>query len=165
MQFSLAEKTGLPMLLHCRNSADDFLGNVQVPYSVDFELNVRWFDRFHFSLSLSFCLVLADLIRKHRDRFTTGVVHSFTGTVAEMNRMLEQGLYIGQHRRGLSFYPSGTLWLTVFTLAIFQGINGCSMKSVEQLDVVKSLPLDRMMLETGKKDESSQYRSSFCMSF
>ncbi|KAI9697054.1 MAG: hypothetical protein M1836_005015 [Candelina mexicana] len=51
-----------------------------------------------------------------------GVVHSFTGTVAEMQDLVDMGLYIG--------------------------VNGCSLKTAENLDVVRAIPLGRMMLET-----------------
>ncbi|KAL2116334.1 hypothetical protein VTJ04DRAFT_8501 [Mycothermus thermophilus] len=52
-----------------------------------------------------------------------GVVHSFTGTVEEMRELAEGlGLYIG--------------------------VNGCSLKTKENCDVVREIPLDRIMLET-----------------
>jgi TatD DNase family protein len=51
-----------------------------------------------------------------------GVVHSFTGTEAEMLELVELGFDIG--------------------------INGCSMKTQENIDVVKQVPLDRIQLET-----------------
>lgn len=35
------------------------------------------------------------LIKQHRSRFTHGVVHSFTGSVEEMQQYLDLGLYIG----------------------------------------------------------------------
>lgn len=52
----------------------------------------------------------------------TGLVHSFTGTLEELNRLLALGLDIG--------------------------VNGCSMKTEENLEVVKAIPLDRIQIET-----------------
>lgn len=51
-----------------------------------------------------------------------GLVHSFTGTMEEMKRMLDLGLDIG--------------------------VNGCSMKTEENIEVVKEIPLDRLQIET-----------------
>ncbi|KIJ54652.1 hypothetical protein M422DRAFT_153338 [Sphaerobolus stellatus SS14] len=51
-----------------------------------------------------------------------GVVHSFTGTLDELKELLEMGFHIG--------------------------INGCSLKTQENLDAAKAIPLDRLMLET-----------------
>jgi TatD DNase family protein len=36
-----------------------------------------------------------DIVRKNRDRFSTGCVHSFTGTEEELKQILELDLYIG----------------------------------------------------------------------
>jgi TatD DNase family protein len=87
-QFVLAEKTGLPLFLHDRNTRGDF----------------------------------AAIIRANRQRFSTGVVHSFTGTLDEMREYIAQDLYIG--------------------------LNGCSLKTKDNIDVAKLVPLDRLMLET-----------------
>ena len=51
-----------------------------------------------------------------------GLVHSFTGTVEEMRELVALGLDVG--------------------------VNGCSMKTEENLEVVKTIPLDRLQLET-----------------
>lgn len=51
-----------------------------------------------------------------------GLVHSFTGTMAEMERLVAMGFDIG--------------------------INGCSMKTEENLEVVKRVPMERLQLET-----------------
>ncbi|ROW03923.1 hypothetical protein VSDG_01006 [Cytospora chrysosperma] len=51
-----------------------------------------------------------------------GVVHSFTGTAAEMCELMDLGLHIG--------------------------LNGCSFKTAENCDVVRAVRLDRLMIET-----------------
>lgn len=51
-----------------------------------------------------------------------GLVHSFTGTYEEMQSLVDMGFHIG--------------------------INGCSMKTEENLAVVKQVPLERLQLET-----------------
>ena len=51
-----------------------------------------------------------------------GLVHSFTGTIGEMERLVAMGFDIG--------------------------INGCSMKTEENLEVVLRVPLERLQIET-----------------
>ncbi|RUS34857.1 hypothetical protein BC938DRAFT_478140 [Jimgerdemannia flammicorona] len=62
------------------------------------------------------------LVQKHRHKFTTGVMHSFTGKLDEMERVVALGLYLS--------------------------INGCSLKTAENLEVLKRIPEDRLMIET-----------------
>ncbi len=49
-------------------------------------------------------------------------MHSFTGSVAELHGLLE--------------------------LDLFVGLNGCSLKTEANLEAVRALPLERLMLET-----------------
>lgn len=81
------------------------------------------------------------IIKENRHRFTTGVVHSFTGTLEEMQSYVALDLYIG--------------------------INGCSLKTDENIRVASAIPLDRIMLETDCpycEIRSSHAGSSFVVS-
>ena len=60
------------------------------------------------------------LLRKHS--VVDGVVHSFTGSMDEMEALVELGLHIG--------------------------INGCSLKTEANLRVVEAIPTDKLLLET-----------------
>jgi TatD DNase family protein len=51
-----------------------------------------------------------------------GLVHSFTGSIEEMRSLVNLGLHIG--------------------------VNGCSLKTEENLLVVKEIPLDQLHIET-----------------
>ncbi|XP_060659066.1 deoxyribonuclease TATDN1 [Drosophila nasuta] len=66
------------------------------------------------------------ILERNRDKLKAcggGVVHSFTGTLEEAQSILAfGGLYIG--------------------------LNGCSLKTEENVEVVRQLPNDRIMLET-----------------
>lgn len=68
----------------------------------------------------------ADFARLLRPRLESlprrGLVHSFTGTVEEMRELVGLGLHIG--------------------------VNGCSLKTAENLAVVKEIPLSRLQIET-----------------
>ncbi|KEH24255.1 putative exodeoxyribonuclease I [Medicago truncatula] len=64
-----------------------------------------------------------EIVEKNKDRFSGGVTHSFTGSMDDCIKLLSfDKMYIG--------------------------INGCSMKTAENLDVVKGIPVERMMIET-----------------
>lgn len=88
LQLRLAAETELPLFLHSRNCAQDFI----------------------------------DIISKWRTQLKGGVVHSFTGTAEEAKQYVDLGFYIG--------------------------INGCSLKTEENLSVLTSIPLENLMIET-----------------
>ena len=63
------------------------------------------------------------MLRDHRDCLRRGgVVHSFDGSLSEMQAIADLGLYIG--------------------------VNGCSLKTQANLEVVSRIPLDSLLLET-----------------
>lgn len=63
-----------------------------------------------------------NIVRANRHKFAGGVVHSFTGTLEEMQELIDLDLFIG--------------------------INGCSMKTEENCAVVKAIPLSHLLVET-----------------
>ncbi|XP_042485136.1 putative deoxyribonuclease TATDN1 isoform X2 [Macadamia integrifolia] len=66
-----------------------------------------------------FCEIMA----RNKERFRSGVVHSFTGSAEDRDKLL-------------SFSD------------LFIGVNGCSLKTAENLHVVRGIPVERMMIET-----------------
>lgn len=88
MQLKLASETGLPLFLHSRNCASDFI----------------------------------EILRKYKHEISGGVVHSFTGSCEEANAYMDMDLFIG--------------------------INGCSLKTEENLKAMASIPKGRLMIET-----------------
>ena len=88
MQLEIATETNLPLFLHSRNCADDFI----------------------------------DIISKKLDNLHGGVVHSFTGTIEEAKLYTDLGFFIG--------------------------INGCSLKTKENLEAMASIPTEKLMIET-----------------
>ncbi|XP_065857327.1 uncharacterized protein [Euphorbia lathyris] len=64
-----------------------------------------------------------EIMERNKDKFSAGVTHSFTGSAEERDKLLLfNNMYIG--------------------------VNGCSLKMAENLDVVKGIPVERMMIET-----------------
>ncbi|KAF8519137.1 Mg-dependent DNase [Hysterangium stoloniferum] len=96
VQLSLAKKYRLPLFLHSRAAHDDFVKILKEEGFGD------------------------DGGRKVGAN--GGVVHSFTGSVSELEEVMAMGFHVS--------------------------VNGCSMKTKENLDVVKAIHPDRLMLET-----------------
>ncbi|EPS70402.1 hypothetical protein M569_04356, partial [Genlisea aurea] len=65
-----------------------------------------------------------NILEQNKNRFCWGVVHSFTDGARDRDRLLS------------------------FTNLFIAGVNGCSLKTRENLDVVRGIPIDRMMIET-----------------
>ncbi|ORM41008.1 putative deoxyribonuclease TATDN1 [Babesia sp. Xinjiang] len=65
-----------------------------------------------------------DILIRNKEKWIEGgaVCHSFTSDEASLQRVIDLGIYVG--------------------------INGCSLKTTENLGVLKKVPLDKIMLET-----------------
>ena len=62
------------------------------------------------------------IVKEHRHKFSNGIVHSFTGTENDLQNFLGLNLFIG--------------------------LTGTSFKTKENIDTVKKIPLDKLVIET-----------------
>jgi TatD DNase family protein len=92
---------------------------------------------------------MIDILRKHADQLsdTGGVIHSFDGTWDEAKSLLDLGYYIGING----------WWAVVFTTTFYVTLSFCLTKSVifcsslktdDNLEVLRQLPLDKLLIET-----------------
>lgn len=64
-----------------------------------------------------------NIVESNQSRFTGGVAHSFTGSAEDRDKLLSfRNMYLG--------------------------VNGCSLKTLENLEVVKGIPAEKMLIET-----------------
>lgn len=91
----------------------------QLEMARDIDLPLYLHDRDTNNDFYNIMLEFADTTRKRG-----GVLHSFTGSLSYMKRIVED-------------------------LELHIGINGCSLKTNEGLEVAKNIPLNKLLLETG----------------
>lgn len=92
-QLDIAMQVQLPLFLHMRAACDDFIEIIE-PY----------------------------VAGVNGVKLPLGVVHSFTGTVDELQKLLKLGFYIS--------------------------VNGCSLRTQENCEVAKNIPIDKLLIET-----------------
>ncbi len=63
-----------------------------------------------------------NIIKENRNKFTKGIIHSFTGNEDELNKYLSLDLFIG--------------------------VTGASFKTKDNIEVVKKIPIDKLLFET-----------------
>jgi TatD DNase family protein len=99
------------------------------------EIQLRHFEK-HFVISEELNLPLflhsrestpemIEILKRNRHRFPKAVIHSFTGNMDEVEMILEN---LDEH--------------------IYIGINGCSLKTEENLQVLERIPMSRIVIET-----------------
>ncbi|SNX86295.1 related to 3'--_5' exonuclease and endonuclease [Melanopsichium pennsylvanicum] len=126
-QLILAIQVQLPLFLHSRAAHDDFVSilkrHIQPLHSALSTLSSS--SSSSSSSSVGGRQEIQKQEEQHKDDAFAkriGVVHSFTGTISEAMSLVSLGLFIG--------------------------INACSLKTQSNLEVVKSIPLSRILLET-----------------
>ena len=66
---------------------------------------------------------LIKIIKERRDQFPSGVIHHWTSSnYTELKQFLDLGMYIG--------------------------VSGCSFRTSEQCQIIKKIPLDRLLIAT-----------------
>jgi TatD DNase family protein len=80
-----------------------------------------------------------EILKKHHADLHGGVVHSFTGTKEEAKMFTDMGYFIG--------------------------INGCSLKTQENIDAMCSIPKEFLMIETGWQGLREKNAKSFHLKF
>ena len=102
------------------------LNNEKVVQHLVLPLHYKWAEKYKKPMFFEGRMAEDDLIksiRENRHRMPKGgVVHHFTGSYEQMKQILDLGLYIG--------------------------VSGCSLRTPENCEVIKKLPLNRIILGT-----------------
>ena len=100
---------------------------------------------------------MVEMLTANRHRFKAGVVHSFDGEADEAAALVALDLYIGTLALMAFAGESSVTKARLYRLRVFgdergcfvgAGINGCSLKTARNLEVVATIPAERLMLET-----------------
>ncbi|XP_952028.1 TatD-like deoxyribonuclease, putative [Theileria annulata] len=105
-QLELSRRHKLPLFLHMRQATTDTMGISFISILVLNTLDIK----------------VLYILRRNRDKWESGVVHSFTSDLNSLETVLKEDLFIG--------------------------INGCSLKTESNLQSVKHVPLNKLLLET-----------------
>ncbi|KAG5598463.1 hypothetical protein H5410_029833 [Solanum commersonii] len=160
-QFELAYTMKLPMFLHMRAASQDFCYILQRNKDrVTSSEETHWQGKICLiTLIMTLKRTLSDVKRSIRFgpasglKFVAGVAHSFTGSAVDCDRLLSFSNKLSCscvfHEILKLLDPDllKSVYVSLFEQLIL-GINGCSLKTAENLEVVKGIPVERMMIET-----------------
>ncbi|KAG6744952.1 hypothetical protein POTOM_051593 [Populus tomentosa] len=92
-----------------------------------------------------------DIVECNKERFSGGVTHSFTGSAEDCGKLLAiNNMYIDRVCDVVNSAAAVVLEVCFVGdgWVLPTGVNGCSLKTPENLDVVSGIPVEKMMIET-----------------
>jgi TatD DNase family protein len=117
----------------CEKEIQQKYFELQIQFAIKYQLPMFLHNR---NSTNDLCQILSKYLNKLNKSI---VIHSFDGSIQDLEQILNLDQLLIQEKNKMNDEKD---------IKVFIGINGCSMKTSENIEVIKKIPIEKLMIET-----------------